>query len=283
MTELRRCGVLGMPVVHSLSPTLHRAAYDALGLRSRWSYDAHEVEESGLAGWLAGLGPEWRGLSLTMPLKHVALGLCTRVSTQARQVDAVNTVLRGHGGDLSGDNTDVPGFVAAWREAGIDHIDRAVVIGAGATARSAVAALAQLGTSSLTVLVRDAGRAGPVEALARSLGMEVAVRRLEERPPSVALAVSTVPVGAHAAPRFEELAAALASSSRGVCDVVYSPRATPLVAAARRSGTLCVEGFDLLLHQAALQVELMTQAGPAPLEQMRTAGLAELARREREG
>ncbi len=110
----RRCGVLGDPIAHSLSPVLHRAAYAELGLD--WSYDAHRVPAGGLESFLAGLDDTWRGLSLTMPLKREALPLVDRLTDRARLAGAVNTLLVEPGGERVGDNTDLPGAAAAVRE-----------------------------------------------------------------------------------------------------------------------------------------------------------------------
>ncbi|TDC50157.1 shikimate dehydrogenase, partial [Jiangella ureilytica] len=112
----RRCAVLGSPIAHSLSPVIHRAAYRRLGLD--WEYTAHEVDESSLARFVSGLGPEWRGLSLTMPLKRVALDVAATASDVARTVGAANTLVRRDDGGWDADNTDVPGVVATLRAAG---------------------------------------------------------------------------------------------------------------------------------------------------------------------
>jgi shikimate dehydrogenase len=276
--------VLGSPISHSLSPTLHRAAYGALGLD--WTYDAYEVDEPALADFLAGLGDDWRGVSLTMPLKQAAVGLCDRVDDVAQLVGAVNTVLIEPDGELVGLNTDVPGFVAAWRA---DQLDRVVegrrvrsatVLGAGATARSAIAALAELGIRRLALVLRAPEKAGPAYALAEALGMSPSVSGLSEpwSFPAVDLLVSTLPAGAlESAP--PPVVDRLVAQGVAVCDVVYSPRDTLLLRTARAYARPVSEGFDLLLHQAARQVELMTGCERAPLDAMRTAGSAELARR----
>ncbi|MEJ7630713.1 MAG: shikimate dehydrogenase [Nocardioidaceae bacterium] len=275
----RRCGVLGSPIAHSLSPTLHRAAYEALGLD--WVYDAHDVDEVGLPAFLAGLGSEWRGLSLTMPLKSAVIGLCSSVSEQARMVGAANTVLAEPAGELVGLNTDVPGFVSAWQEAGITDVDTAVVLGSGATARSAVAALAEMGARRVTVLARSLVNANVVASLADRLGLAGAVRDWSDIGGlgNVDLLVSTLP--ASAVGSLEPVLDTLVDRVAAVTDVAYGPLATPLVWEARRLGLSVVEGLDLLLHQAVRQVELMTGLAPAPVERMRASGLAELARRER--
>ncbi|MGA8115750.1 MAG: shikimate dehydrogenase, partial [Actinocatenispora sp.] len=103
----RRAAVLGRPVHHSLSPVIHNAGYAAAGLTG-WRYDVHEVDEHELAGFVASLGPEWAGLSLTMPLKHVALRVADEVTPTAALLGAANTlVLRD--GLRRADNTDAPG------------------------------------------------------------------------------------------------------------------------------------------------------------------------------
>ena len=131
----RRAAVLGSPIRHSLSPALHRAAYRGLGLD--WSYDAIEVDEPGLSAFLAGLGPEWAGLSLTMPLKEAVIPLLSEVDPEARSLRSVNTVLPGSQG-WRGTNTDVYGITQSLLEKGLDATPRsATILGAGATARSA--------------------------------------------------------------------------------------------------------------------------------------------------
>lgn len=250
-----RAAVLGSPVAHSLSPRLHRAAYAALGLE--WEYDGIECTPADLAELLAGLGPEWAGLSLTMPLKQAVLPLLDTLTDLARDVAAANTVLL-RDGRLHGDNTDVHGILAALREAGVAAPRRAVVLGGGATARSALAALRDLGCDDVGLVVRSE----PVEALAaaRRLGMSPAVVPAGGIA-GADLVISTLPAGAGDAlgPHVAGAAALL--------DVVYAPWPTVLARACR--GTV-VGGAAMLLHQAARQVELMT-GREAPLEAMRAA------------
>jgi len=128
--QAARAAVLGRPIAHSLSPALHRAAYAALGLD--WSYDAVDCGPDELAALLDGLGPEWRGLSLTMPLKAAVLPLLDDVAPLAAAVAAANTVVL-RDGRRSGHNTDVHGIVAALAEVGVTSVSRAVVLGGGAT------------------------------------------------------------------------------------------------------------------------------------------------------
>ena len=200
-TEVRRAAVLGSPIGHSLSPALHRAAYRALGL-STWLYGAHEVQKPALSGFVAGLGPEWAGLSLTMPLKEAAFDVATEVSDLARDVGAINTLVRQQDGGWSGHNTDVYGVSQALREAGWLNVTSSLVLGSGATARSVVAALATLGCLKVTFAVRSNARPETLDQTRRA-GLEVDVVELGQvavRVVDTPLVVSTLPSHAlHAA------------------------------------------------------------------------------------
>ncbi len=187
--------MLGSPIGHSLSPALHRAAYARLGLDG-WSYDAVECDEAGLAGLLARCGPEWAGLSLTMPLKRAVLPLLDRADPVAAATGGANTVVFT-GGARHGYNTDVAGLVAALAEAGLREAPPGtLILGAGATACSALAALAELGLREATAAVRDPARAGGLRAAAARLGMSVRLCPLGTGPLDGAeLVISTVPAG----------------------------------------------------------------------------------------
>ena len=252
-----RAAVLGRPVAYSLSPALHRAAYAALDLP--WTYDAVDTGPDELPGLLASLDDSWAGLSLTMPLKQAVLPLLDTVSDLAREVAAANTVVL-RDGRRAGHNTDVAGIVEALREAGVGRARRAVVLGSGATARSALAALQQLGEPAPTLVVRSE----PVETLeaARRLGVQPRVTAFApEVLEGCDLLISTLPPGA-ADPLAEHVHAVPV-----LLDVVYDPWPTALAAAC---GGVVVDGAAMLLHQAAAQVELMT-GRRAPLEAMRAA------------
>jgi shikimate dehydrogenase len=249
---------------------LHRAAYRELGLS--WTYEAIEVTEERLAAFVEGLTGQWRGLSLTMPLKRRVIGLCHTVEPLAAALQSVNTVVIDGDGKRSGHNTDVGGFVDAFGEAGVDALESAVVLGAGATAASALAALARMGTRRVTVLARTPSRATALIGLGSRFGVEVHV--LAGGGPSTTTLgadalVSTLPAGAQAS-----LVTSLAWQAPVLFDVAYAPRVTPLIEQARARDVTVVDGFALLLHQAVRQVELMTGLAPAPLEPMRAAGLA---------
>jgi shikimate dehydrogenase len=283
---VRRAAVLGHPVEHSLSPVLHRAAYAALGLQG-WSYDRLDVTEDELPGIVAGLDRTWAGLSLTMPLKEAILPLLDHVEPLAAAVGAVNTVLlqpTGTGRLLVGANTDVYGIVAALREAAGSEqpvAGPAVILGAGATAASAIAALGELGHAEPTVVARSPGRAGAVLRAANRMGVAVRLRTFDQAPATLAgagVVVSTVPAGG-----ADGVAAALRETPPApqtlLLDVVYAPWPTALADAWTQAGGLVAPGWAMLLHQAAEQVRLMTGQDP-PVEVMREALLGALARND---
>jgi shikimate dehydrogenase len=289
---MSRAAVLGHPVAHSLSPVLHRAAYAALGLAD-WRYDAFDVDGPGLPGFLSGLGPDWAGLSLTMPLKRAVLPELDVVDPLVLAVGAANTVVLEEDGRRAGYNTDVAGIGAALADAGVHRVERAGVLGAGATACSALAALRDLGCTTPLVFARDLSRTGEARAAAERLGVEPTFRTLPEIAraladgPGIDLLVSTLPVGGADA-LAGRLAGGLVPHGRpALLDVLYAPWPTRLAEVWSASGVdgtgagwagPVVGGLAMLVHQAAVQVELMTGA-VAPVPAMRAAGEAELARR----
>jgi shikimate dehydrogenase len=272
-----KAAVLGSPIAHSLSPVLHQAAYRAIGLTG-WIYQAIECDEAGLPGLLAGCGPDWAGLSLTMPLKRAVLPLLDRVEPLAAGVGAANTVVFT-GGRRHGHNTDVPGAIAALAEQGVTGTflppgAAVLILGAGATACSALAAARGLGIGEVRVAARDPARASDLLAAAGRLGVKVTLTPFGEPVgDSPDLLISTVPAGA--ADPYAQRISGRALRPRCLLDIVYHPWPTPLAVAARQAGAAVADGFDLLLHQAVGQFELMT-GRPAPLEAMRAAGLAAL-------
>ncbi|WP_077797762.1 shikimate dehydrogenase [Streptomyces sp. JHA26] len=271
----RRAAVLGSPIAHSLSPVLHRTAYAELGLEG-WTYDRFDVDEEALPGFLEKLGPEWAGLSLTMPLKRAVIPLLDEISETAASVDAVNTVVLTGDGRRTGDNTDIPGMVAALREHGIEKADTAAVLGAGATASSALAALARVCTGEVTVYVRSETRAAEMRGWAERLDVDVRIAdwARAEQALHAPLVVATTPAGT-----TDALASAVPEMPGTLFDVLYDPWPTALAARWSASGGAVVSGLDLLLHQAVLQVEQMTGRAPAPLAAMRKAGERALAER----
>ena len=273
--------MLGSPVSHSLSPALHLAAYEALGL-TWWRYEAIVCGEADLPAFLDSCGPDWIGLSLTMPLKRAVLPLLDRAQPLVTEVGAANTVLFAAEQRL-GYNTDAPGMARALAQHATsedlaDPDKPALILGGGATACAALAALRDLGWRRVTVAVRNQARTTELGAAAARLAMSIEVTTLDPRVLGTAwMIISTLPAGA--ADGIARDIARMEPAPKVVFDVVYHPWPTPLAEAASQAGAMVIGGFDLLLHQAALQVELWTGRA-APVGEMRSAGLAELARRQ---
>jgi shikimate dehydrogenase len=264
--------VLGQPVAHSLSPALHAAGYRALGL-DQWRYAAHEVAADGLAAFVAGLDESWRGLSLTMPLKEVAFDVAATATETARVTGSANTLVRRDDAGWDADNTDVRGIEAAL--AGVEHDGTAILLGGGATARSALLALGSLGVTRVRLAVRSEARPETLR-LAVHAGVTVEVLPLGSWGEHLegGLVVSTLPPDGAAA-----AAAALGSRRRkGVLmDVIYADWPTPLASAAASAGLEVISGLDMLVYQAAEQFRLFTGQTP-PVQAMYAAGRAALGR-----
>jgi shikimate dehydrogenase len=275
---MRRQGaaVLGSPIAHSLSPVLHRAAYDALGLAD-WTYRAVECTEEGLAATLRALEAEGlAGVSLTMPLKRAVLPLLARVERLAADVGAANTVLFGGvEGDWWGANTDVPGMTTALRAAGVGRPRSFTVLGAGATAASALAAAAALSVREVVVVARRPEALADLVAVGERLAVAVSGRRWTEAAGAMRadVVVATVPAGA-----ADALGREIPAAPGLLFDVVYAPWPTVLAAAWAAAGGAVVGGLDLLVAQAGEQVRLMT-GREAPVAAMRAAGEAALLHR----
>lgn len=247
----RRCAVLGSPITHSLSPTLHRAAYHHLGLS--WSYEAIEMDVAGLGSFVGGLDATWRGLSLTMPLKDEAARVATHRSPTVDVTGVANTLVLDSG-RIEAHNTDVAGLRAALGERGVGRISHATVLGSGSTAVSALAALVPL-TSTVAVVARSADRARRALEGASRLGLACRYVAWESAGPELAapVVVSTTPAGA-----TDGLVPWLPDAPGVLLDVVYDPWPTALADAWSRRGGVVASGLDLLVHQAVDQVLLMT-------------------------
>jgi shikimate-5-dehydrogenase len=264
-----RVAVLGSPIGHSLSPVLHSAAYAALGL-TNWSFEAVECDQDGFGSWFAGLGPQWRGLSVTMPLKHVVFPFLAEVSPLARAVGAVNTVTWDDARRPIGHNTDVHGIVEALRSVTGRSVRSACILGSGATARSAIAGLAELGCTDVVLQVRFAPEADEALLVAERFGVRASVGRLDDK--QVALDAEVVIATLPADVTADWARSLPAGRPAGVLlDVTYHPWPTVAVTAWTAAGGRALGGFELLLQQAAAQVPLMTGL-PAPVEAMRVAG-----------
>ncbi|WP_039825573.1 shikimate dehydrogenase [Nocardia testacea] len=266
----RRAAVLGSPITHSKSPQLHLAAYRALGLD--WTYERIECTADELPGLVDGLGPEWAGLSVTMPGKEAALAYAQVRTERAVLVGSANTLVRTAAG-WRADCTDVDGVLGALRGGGVRELSEAVVLGAGGTARPALLALAELGATTITIVARDAGRAASARELAERLGATARVigfdaAELADLCARSGAVVSTVPHPAAA------MVAGSVAAAPVVLDALYNPWPTPLAEAVAAAGHTVIGGLRMLLEQAYGQVEQFTGRS-APREAM-AAALADL-------
>jgi shikimate dehydrogenase len=263
----RRAAVLGKPVGHSLSPVIHNAGYAAAGLAG-WHYTAIECAETELPGLISGLGPEWAGLSLTMPLKEAALAVADHVAPLAAGIGAANTLVRRGDGGWAAENTDAGGIADVLRAAGVPEMPTVTVLGAGGTARAALAAAAELKAPAVTVVARRPAAVDELRGAADALGVPLIGASWARAAACVDAdaVVSTVPKGV-----ADALAGAIAWRPATVLlDALYDPWPTPMAAAAEAAGCRVASGLDLLLAQAVGQFERFTGV-PAPTAAMRDA------------
>ncbi|HYX79043.1 MAG TPA: shikimate dehydrogenase [Actinomycetota bacterium] len=265
-------GVIGWPVAGSLSPTIHNAAFRALGLD--WVYVPLAVPPGALAEAVAGLRAlGFAGANVTMPHKADAAAALQDLSEDAARLGAVNTIVIGPE-DSSGHNTDVTGFEGFLRDdVGFDPRGRsALLFGAGGAARACALALTRSGISRLVVAARDPERARDLGRAIDDLGPIEVVPW--DRAPGVRadLIVNATPVGADR----EGLPAPELRDATAVVDLLYRPATTPLLARARGAGVAAFGGLGLLLRQGALSFELWTGQVP-PMDVMSAAAVASVA------
>lgn len=244
-----RLAVLGDPIEHSRSPRIHAAAYEVLGLD--WSYGRERLTADALAGFVDGLGAEWRGLSVTAPLKEAAAAWARDVDPLVTRTGAANTLRI----DLRAAwNTDVAGIVDAFAEMGIDGVDRGAVVGGGATAVSALCALAAMGAGRVDAWLRTPAKGDRLVALGAELGVAVRVVGPDAPPLVGDVVVSTLPAEAAVVPAL--------AAPRAILDADYASGVS------RYDGVApLVPGLAMLLHQALRQVRIFVHADPErPLE-----------------
>ena len=272
----RVVGVIGDPVAHSLSPTLHNAAFEALGLD--WVYVAFPVPRGHGAEAVAAVSAlGLAGLNVTMPHKEDVAGACDELTEDAAALRSVNTVVALPGGRTLGDSTDGPGFLDALADENIHVAGKPVlVLGAGGAARAVILALGRAG-ANVTVAARrpEAGQAAaalapgasavPLDSVAASTSAAFAV------------VVNATPLGMSAGDPLPVDPEKL-HGDQAVVDLVYHPADTPLLTAARSKGAQSVNGLGMLLHQAAHSFTLWT-GHPAPIDAMRSAVTTALAAR----
>ena len=257
MTKL---AVLGTPIAHSKSPALHRAAYRVLGLD--WQYEAIKVAPAGLEDFIRSRGPEWRGLSLTMPLKRDVMPLLDCADPQAALTGGANTVLlQDDGGGLSlrGFNTDVFGIVESFRNAGVVRLTTVRMLGAGATAASALVAVAQLGADRVLVSARSEIKLVALVEIGRQLGVDVRAARSDSVDSGIVpdAVISTLPGGADHPYRFD----ASTRASSVLFDVAYDPWPSPIAASWLEADGRVIPGIEMLVNQALMQVRIFVGGG----------------------
>ena len=265
-------GVMGWPVMHSRSPTLHNYLFARHGLAG--TYVPLAIKPADLEAALRALAPlGFSGCNVTIPHKERALAIVDAVDTEARRIGAISCVVVRPDGSLAGTNNDAFGFVQnvlqqqpAWRaDAG-----PIAVIGAGGGARAVVYALAERGAREIRVINRTLARA---EALAREFGPPVTAVAWDERHRALdeaAMLVNTTSRGMAGQPPLD-LALDKLPLSALVCDIVYVPVETPLLAAARRRGNPAVDGLGMLLHQARRAWQAWFGLEPEVTPQLRAA------------
>lgn len=260
-----RLAVWGDPIGHSRSPALHGAAYALLGLD--WQYGRQRVDVAGFPAALAELDDSWRGLSLTMPLKEIAHDTAAELDTHARLTGAVNTLLLGE--RPRGFNTDVGGIVDAFREQGIDAVESVRILGAGATAASALVAVHELGARRVEVRARRRSAADRLRRIGDAISVEVRVVPFEASTDDVDTTIATLPSGTAL---DAAVATPLATTGGVLFEAAYAP--WPSALAAGWTDPTVISGFEMLLHQAVRQIRIFvngTQETPLPAEDVMVA------------
>lgn len=273
---MRRVGIIGHPVAHSLSPIFQSAAFEHCGLDAR--YEAWDTEPQALAGRVVSLrDPGYLGANVTIPHKESVIPLLDELGGQSARVGAVNTIVNRNR-RLFGFNTDGPGFVAALKnEAAFDPAGKAVLLlGAGGAARGIAFALAEARAENIVIWNRTPARAARLVADVAATGASVHAAS-HPAPAGFDCIVNCTSVGMEgtgteaAAPcEFEGVrASALA------VDIVYKPEDTAFLNAAKASGLRTLGGLPMLIYQGALAFELWTGVR-APVDVMFDAARAKL-------
>ena len=245
--------VWGDPIAHSKSPLLHSAAYRALGLD--WAYGRQQVDAARFTASLAGLDDSWRGLSLTMPLKEQAFQAAATHDHHAVLTGAVNTLLFGD--SIHGFNTDVGGIIDALSAQEVRAVSSARILGAGATASSALVAAHELGATRVDVRARRPERAAPILALGKRLELDISVTEFDEPVSPVDVTIATLPSGTAL---LQATTASLASTGGALLDAAYAPWPSQL-ANAWQSGPV-ISGLAMLFNQAVRQVRIFVHGDP---------------------
>jgi shikimate dehydrogenase len=276
---MKRVFLIGSPVAHSVSPAMQHAAFRALGLD--WQYELLETPKAALAPTVARLrAADCAGANVTLPYKEEVLPWLDDVTDRARQIGAVNTIVR-RDGRLIGDNTDGDGFTRCLRDAGVDPRNKLVaILGAGGAARAVAVATAELGAARLVLFNRTLARAESLAAFLRAGFSHVAIAVNDVS----ALVRSDLIVNATSvgmSPREDEspMPAAFPRGAVAV-DLVYRPAETKFLRDAARAGAPTVGGLGMLVYQGAAAFKLWTERD-APVDVMRAAAETALHRTAR--
>jgi len=268
------CAVIGNPVEHSLSPAIHNAAFEALGLD--YAYVAFRVED--IAGAMAGVRAlgNFRGLSVTIPHKLSIMDHLDEIEEAARNIGSVNTVLK-EDGILKGSSSDGPGALKALRDNGAaPESKRVLILGSGGAARAVTFTLAMMDNPpeiSILGVIPD-----ELDRLLRDLkektrasvgGCNMDDDSLRKGVSDADIIIHCTPVGMH--PKTEDtlVAKELLRPDHAVFDIVYTPRETRLLREAKAVGCKTIPGFEMNVNQAVVQVELWTGKS-APVDVMRS-------------
>ncbi|HCP01071.1 MAG TPA: shikimate dehydrogenase [Rhodospirillaceae bacterium] len=276
-----KAGVMGWPVGHSLSPALHSHWLSRHGIAG--SYEAIPVNPEDLPSALGALsGNGYRGVNLTVPHKETALAIVDSVDESAQRIGAINTIVVGDDGGLTGTNTDAYGLIENIRAGAPDALERrfngrpAVIIGAGGAAWAAMVGLADAGVNEIRIVNRTQARAEALAALSGLAGLYVTAHGwddIEDVVEDVGLVINTSTLGMTGQPPLELNLAQLPTDAV-VNDIVYAPLATDLLVAARARGNPVVDGLGMLLHQARPGFRTWFGVDPSVDDDLRNAVLA---------
>ena len=256
--------VAGSPIEHSLSPLIHKAGYEAL--KMDWNYKKIELSTSTLSDYVKNRDENLIGMSLTMPLKEVSLEVADSVTELAKRANSANTLLFRDNKVFAG-NTDIYGIVAALKTNKSLDISNPSIIGSGATARSAIAALSQLGAKKVILCSRNETTLIELAKVAKDFGLESTEVAWKDiyKAMAASTVISTLPSGA-----MDSFAAMGPEIPGSLLDVTYSPWPSKIALEWILRRGFVVSGLEMLLHQAVRQFELMT-GKKAPIAQMREA------------
>lgn len=266
-----KAAVLGSPISHSLSPTLHMTAYRALGIEGE--YTAVDVKSDQLRDFLLSLDSSWTGFSLTMPLKEEVLRLADEVDHLANSIHSANTLIRLDQG-WRATTTDVKGFQEALHAHGVGDFKKVLIIGSGATGRAAASAVDQR-NREIQVIHRNQEREGAMRMAAPHSSIEFFP--WQSPLPVADLTINTTPAGV-----ADHFASQITSTPSGLFfEALYNPWPTKILNHWRRNGGKVIDGLDLLIYQGIEQIELMTgisvnRSDLVPI--LREAGLAAINR-----